>query len=149
MTLHRSQIALIHVAKQQIGWDEDVYKDALFKVTGKTSSKDLTQPEFNSLMAYMEKQGFKSTSNRRSTDKSRKTNNQQQAKIFALWQEIKSQKLLRNPDTTLERFLQAAGIRIGRVEWLSGSNAQKAIEYLKAFLAREQQKASHNNEDPA
>ena len=59
--LTRKQIALIHVAKKQLGLNEDDYRAAVQTYGGAGSSKDLSRFGFKNLMKHLEKCGFKST----------------------------------------------------------------------------------------
>lgn len=58
MALKKSIISKIHVAKTQLGLDDDVYRQMLQRVTGKLSSKDLTEREAGRLIAEFKAKGF-------------------------------------------------------------------------------------------
>lgn len=57
-------IAIIHVAKKELGLDDDTYRDALFSVTGKRSAKDLNISELDKVIRDFEQKGFKHESKR-------------------------------------------------------------------------------------
>lgn len=58
MPLSRGKLAIIHVAKRQLGLDEDTYRTILLKIGGVSSSKDLTPSAFDAVMGYFEYIGF-------------------------------------------------------------------------------------------
>ena len=52
-------IRLIHIAKQQVGMSEGEYRTLLATVSrGKTSSKDLTAEQLETVLRHMKAQGF-------------------------------------------------------------------------------------------
>ena len=52
-------MAKIHIAKKDLGFDDDVYRDVLWRVTGKRSCKDMTIAELESVVKDMQNSGFK------------------------------------------------------------------------------------------
>ncbi|MEI8675838.1 regulatory protein GemA [Pseudoalteromonas sp. Hal040] len=63
-------IQLIHIAKSQLGLDEDTYRGALLGSTGKTSCSDMTVQELNQALNHFKKSGFKPAFKRRLSPKS-------------------------------------------------------------------------------
>lgn len=57
----RRDLAKIHLAKKELGLQDDAYRELLKGVTGKTSSADLTATERMELIRSLEKLGAKST----------------------------------------------------------------------------------------
>lgn len=51
-------LGMIHVAKKELGLDEDVYRGILKQVCNVDSAKDLDQPGRNKLMAFFRGKGF-------------------------------------------------------------------------------------------
>jgi hypothetical protein len=58
MSLTRSQIAQIHIAKKALDLDEDTYRDILKTLGGVNSSKDLDTPGFVRVMNHFRALGF-------------------------------------------------------------------------------------------
>lgn len=54
------QIALVHVAKKELGFDDENYRSILDVYGGVNSAKDLTLEGFERVMRYFEHQGFHS-----------------------------------------------------------------------------------------
>ncbi|EIG0792796.1 DUF1018 domain-containing protein, partial [Salmonella enterica] len=42
--MKRNLIRIIHTGKSCLGWDDDTYRDVLFRQTGKRSARDCTVP---------------------------------------------------------------------------------------------------------
>ena len=59
MRIGTREKALIHIAKAQLGMDDDTYREMLKNLTGKTSSKDLTPFEFDRVMRHLRRLGFR------------------------------------------------------------------------------------------
>lgn len=51
-------IQLIHIAKSQLRFDDDTYRDMLNYKTGKNSTKEMTLSQLNAVLAEFEKKGF-------------------------------------------------------------------------------------------
>ncbi len=56
------QIALLHVAKKQLGLDDDIYRTILEAYGGVSSAKHIKLDGFKRVMAHFERLGFESTS---------------------------------------------------------------------------------------
>ena len=57
----QKQIALIHVAKRDLGLDDDSYRDILLRFGRVTSAADLDAKGFYMVMKYLTALGFRST----------------------------------------------------------------------------------------
>lgn len=90
LKIDRKKIALIHVAKKQLGLSDDEYRLALGSV-GVESSKDLFSSQFNRLMQHFERAGFvsKGAKARRGEKSSARTSKQaMQRKIRAIMADL-------------------------------------------------------------
>lgn len=54
-----SSIAAIHVAKKQLGLDDDTYRAKLAQITGKSSVKDMTEAERQRVLTVFRNDGFR------------------------------------------------------------------------------------------
>lgn len=59
--LTKKQLSVIHIAKKELGLDDDTYQSVLYQLDGVTSSKDLSPAGFHLVMSYFTKCGFRST----------------------------------------------------------------------------------------
>ena len=90
--ISQKQIALLHVAKAELGLSEEVYREMLGSV-GVLSSVQLTGPQFDELMRRMEAGGFRTVSRigkrSRPAGKTGTSQDLQLGKIRALLEEMK------------------------------------------------------------
>lgn len=59
--IRSANLAKIHIAKKQLGLDEDTYRAMLLQHGGASSSKDLTSAGAAKVLAHLKRCGFKST----------------------------------------------------------------------------------------
>lgn len=62
--LRRSQLAQIHIARKDLGLDEDTYRAMLMDVAGVASSADLTAKGRRDVLARFESKGWKNKKHR-------------------------------------------------------------------------------------
>ncbi len=79
-----SSTAAIHVAKRDLGLDEDTYRAKLTHITGKSSLKDMTEGERQKVLTVFRAEGFKPKSERR-PDGRLKLSGKYAPKLQALW----------------------------------------------------------------
>ena len=94
--ISQKQIALLHVAKAQLGLSEEVYRAMLGSV-GVLSSVQLTAPQFDELMRRMEAGGFRTVSKiGKGSRPARKTGSSQDLQLGKIRALLTAMKL---PDT--------------------------------------------------
>lgn len=54
MTISKPQKTILHVAKGKLGLDDDLYRQALVRIAGVTSSTELDQAGFEVMMGFFE-----------------------------------------------------------------------------------------------
>lgn len=131
-----SSIAAIHVARKQLDLDDDVYRAKLVAITGKASTKDMTEGERLQVLDAFRKAGFQPAPGRKITGR-RKLDGKFAKKLQALWiaaynlgvvddREDKAMLAFVKRQTSLDdtRFLHHA------------DDARAAIDGLKGWLAR-------------
>lgn len=59
MALNGKAIKIIHIAKNQLHLNDDIYRDILATRYNKTTSKNLTYEEYKDLMGLFEQMGFR------------------------------------------------------------------------------------------
>ena len=69
MALAKALLSKIHIARQQLGLAEDVYRAKLQGMFGKTSSKDLSPRQAEKLLEEFKRLGWKSQPSKRTTGK--------------------------------------------------------------------------------
>ena len=63
--ISRADLVKIHLAKKQLGLDDDTYRAMLYSVAGVQSSKDLSVDGVKDVLRHMERSGFKPTRHKR------------------------------------------------------------------------------------
>jgi len=123
-------IKLIHVAKRQLGLDDDTYREMLQSVTGKTSTASMTNRELLAVCDALKKKGFK-VSRPRAMD-----NSEQAKKIRSLWLELADAGIVRNrSEVALLAYVRRI-TKTERMEWCTVKQLQAVIETLKAWGSR-------------
>ncbi|MFN1150271.1 gp16 family protein [Serratia liquefaciens] len=51
-------LRIVHTGKNRLGWDDETYRAALARETGKRSAKDCTEAELERMVRYLRAQGF-------------------------------------------------------------------------------------------
>lgn len=128
-----NSLAAIHVAKKQLGLEEDVFRDVCERVTGKRSTRDMSEPLRVKLVEHFREQGFKPVS--KSARKS--LEGKFAAKLQALWIAGWNLGVFRsNDDKAMIAFVQRqTGLNAVRFVhyW---DDAAKAIEGIKGWIER-------------
>ena len=130
-----SSIAAIHVAKKQLGLDDDTYRAKLANITGKSSVKDMTEAERQRVLTVFRNDGFRpadgNATAKRLTGKYAK-------KLQSLW--IAAYNLGVVKDRRDEALLAFVKRQTGldHTRFLHyADDARAAIEALKGWLKRE------------
>lgn len=124
-------LAAIHVARKQLGLDDDAYRAVLQRVTGKASAKEMSEAERRAVVAELRRLGFGAYPPRRLEGK-------YAPKLQALWIAAWNLGLTRSrDDRALLAFIRRQ-TGIDDTRFLRyGDDAARVIEALKAWLARD------------
>ncbi len=138
--LNNKQLALIHVAKKELGLDDEVYRATLLAHGGADSARDLTQAGFEAVMKHFEACGFKSKHTYKPQWKPPRmgpgmASDGQVRKIVASWYTLTGYYQPGREMKALSAFLgKTCGV--SRLEWLTPAKAHNAIEAIKAIQNR-------------
>lgn len=129
-----SALAKLHIAKKQLGLDDDTWRDLCLRVAEKPSSKDMSDGERGRVLDELKRLGFKPASKG-----SRKGLEGKYApKLQALWIAGYNLGLIRNKDDAALIAFVKGRTGIDSVKWLRvHRDAETAIEALKAWLTRD------------
>lgn len=131
-----SSISAIHVAKKQLGLDDDTYRAKLQIVTGKTSVKDMTEDERQQVISAFRQNGFKPVARRQ--DGRQKLTGKYAPKLQALWIGAYNLGIVENRDDAALLAFVKRQAGIDHTRFLSyAEDANKVIEALKRWMARE------------
>lgn len=127
-------IAAIHVAKKQLGLDDDTARDLYERVTGKRSLRVMSITEQERVVEELRRQGF----TKASKPSRNKAEGRFAKKLQALWIAMWNLGLTRDrTDAGLTSFVQRQ-TRIDHTRFLRHAEyADKVIEALKGWMARE------------
>lgn len=129
-------IKLIHVARRELGMDDDTYRLLLSGMTGlggATSTADLSVPNLYRVLEQLKQRGFKVRPSKKQRPLAA---DDQSKKIRALWLTLKDLGEVRDPsEEALAKFvLKMTGVQA--LQWLSGEQASQVIENLKKWQRR-------------
>lgn len=127
-------ISLIHVAKNQLGLDEETYR-AVLGQAGVKSSKDIKHvDQFNLVMANMKTLGFQkapATKRPKWNDDWWRCSDAQRGKIEVLWANV-----ARTPTEPALRRMVARIIHVDSPAWITSEQASKVIIALRAMAVQ-------------
>ena len=133
MTIDNKKIALIQVAKSQLGLSDEDYRAVLKRYGNADSSKDLDLTAFKAVMTYFEQCGFKLTAKKKSFgNRPGMATEKQVALIRKLWVDFTSGA---GTDATLGKWLDQS-FKVSAVRFVNTGTAHKAITALKAMVER-------------
>lgn len=133
--LRNAELAQIHIAKSQLGWSDEEYRDILWTVSRVRSAKDLDWSGRKKLLDHMKRCGWKPAAPRKAGT-TKAVAHGQPGLVRSLWDELHAAGKVRDPsDKALGAWLKRNGWP-ERVEWLSGAQINRAIEALKKWLDR-------------
>ena len=146
-------LAAIHIAKKQLGLDDETYRAVLVRVTGKASSKDMSEAERGKVLEEFRRLGFVDKPGLRDRPLSaaqaerwrrvareprRKLEGRYAGKLQALWIAAWNLGITRSRDDAALIAFVRRQTGIDHVRFVrDAAEAARAIEALKAWMARE------------
>ncbi|MBP0439461.1 gp16 family protein [Tianweitania sediminis] len=129
-----SALAAIHVAKKQLGLDEDTFRAVCVRVTGKSSTREMNDNQRNRLIEEFRRQGFQTASK----GSRKRLEGKFAPKLQALWIAAWNLGIVRDrSDDALVSFVKRQ-TGIDHVRFVrDAEDAIKAIEALKRWMERE------------
>ena len=134
-------IKWVHIAKRDLGLDDDMYRKVLTEITGKTSCSDMNVQQLKTLIEDFKQRGWRKKPQKRYSPKtSNKNNHDMVDKVRAMW--IDMHKVGMTEDGTeaaLDSWVKRtttslnSGKGIERVEWLRGAPTGLVIKTLEAL----------------
>ncbi|MGV8936988.1 MAG: regulatory protein GemA [Allorhizobium sp.] len=132
----KKQIALLHVAKRELGFDDETYRAILARYGKVESAADLDLAGFNHVMRYLTACGFRSTWTKRTYGYRPTMATPPQIDIIrSLWVKFRGEG---DPDDLeLNKWLGRFH-KVGALRFVDNKKAAKVISSLKAMVARKQ-----------
>ena len=139
--VRNKQIAAINIGKKALGMDDDVYRQMLNNVTGKSSLKMLNDSQLSQVLEHMKKTlGFKPQA------KKQKAKARPRAlavnKIRAIWITMYKQGFIENGsdsalDTYAHRMTKTSNIEgVASINWVDNKQASQILESIKRWHYR-------------
>ncbi|MBI1397027.1 MAG: DUF1018 domain-containing protein [Betaproteobacteria bacterium] len=130
------ELALIHVAKAQLGMDDETYRAMLWTIGRVQSAGDLDFPGRARVLDHLKSRGFKPTPKSSGRRSASGNSDPQTRKIVALWHALHGLGIVRDDSMqALGRWI-ARQTGVARPEWLNNQQAEAVIEALKAWADR-------------
>jgi phage gp16-like protein len=130
----RPVFAKIHIAKKELGLDEDTYRDVVKRVTGQAGAATCTPLQLDRLIQEFKRLGWKPKGKRKPAK------SPLVRKVWAIWGALcRSGKVHAEGRDAQRTALRAFTLRMTGVqdpEWLAPEQANKVIEGLKAWQKR-------------
>lgn len=127
----KNELAQIHIAISQLGWDDGHYRAVLFAKTGKRSSGELDGTGRRRFIEHLKACGWKGQKTPAGPRLTR-----QQYLALKLWHDLGKTGVLTDPsDTGLNRFI-ANLCGVSDLRFLGTHQASQVIEALKSWLLR-------------
>lgn len=139
MSRRKKELALIHIGKKELGWDDDTYRETLRAWTGKTSSGGMTQDERAAVIDGMKRLGFTPSGDDAPQPVTVEDDDSNQVKkIKMLWRELHRHGAVKNPSLpSLNAFVRRM-TKNEHVRFCGSDEASDVIEALKGWLRRVQ-----------
>jgi phage gp16-like protein len=134
--------AQIHIAKTQLGMDDDTYRAALKAATGKTSCKDMGVIDLNKALQAFKDRGFKSKPPKKKPSKTTATLTD---KLIAQWRAMGKDGIVRDAsDAALRSYVdrQTSG-QFKAPQFCDNHTTIKLIESLKQWQKRVKSKTAN------
>jgi len=132
----KKELAVIHIAKSELGLDDETYRDLLYEWTGEKSSADLDKEGRHEVIEAFKKMGFEPESEREERLSIEDDDKPQVQKIKQLWLKLHEVGAVTNPSLeSLNAYVQRM-TEVDRVQWLGTQDAVMVIEALKGWYSR-------------
>ena len=129
-------IAKVHIAKKDLGLDDETYRGVLERVTGKRSAKGMGEAELTAVLDEFKRLGWQPQATGRS--KASRATGPYAAKLQALWIAAHNLGIVRNRDDKAMMAFLARQTGLSHARFLTDpTDARAAIEALKSWIARE------------
>lgn len=133
--VRRRELAMIHIAKAQLGMDDEDYRALLWTIARVSSAGELDWAGRKQLLDHFKKCGFKVRPPKRSGEREL-VEDDQVKKIRAIWLELHAGGVVRDPsERALNRWVKRM-TGVDSMRWLRPDQKSAVIEALKKWNDR-------------
>lgn len=129
----RALLAMVHIARKDLGLDEETYRAVLERVTGRSSAGELEERELSKVIDAFKVKGWQPRAGKRPVTKSDKPFVR---KVYALWGELHREGIVRGESRSALRAFVKRLTGAADPEWLTLKEAMTVIESLKQWRER-------------
>jgi phage gp16-like protein len=141
----RSMEGKVHVAKKEMGIDEDTYRGMMMDVTGKASLTQLSDREVEQLVEHFKTKGWQAKPKSGPLTSSRRADHPIAKKARALWISLHQLGAIKNnSEQALEAFAKKQ-LKCDRLQWTRQDHADGLIEALIGIGRRHGWDAKHKS----
>ncbi|MGA0610522.1 gp16 family protein [Caldimonas sp. KR1-144] len=133
----RADLAKIHLAKKDLGWDDDFYRSILWSVCRVKSSAELDFTGRKRLLEHMRRCGWKA---KRGKSSRPMADDDQSKMIRGLWLELHELEYVTDSSEAALASWIKRETRVEALQWLSPAQRQQTIEKLKRWRDRDAKK---------
>lgn len=134
--LRKRELAQIHIAKAQLGMDDETYRAMLWTIARVMSAADLDWAGRKRVLDHCKAKGFKVKSAKKAKSTRPLASDDQSKKIRALWLDLHESGTVRDPsEKALAAYVKRV-THISALQWLNTYQASTVIESLKSWQAR-------------
>ena len=137
----RALLALVHIAKAELGLDDATYRAMLRRITRRTSAAKCTNRQLEQVLDHLRRLGWQAGKPRPARkyddlgERPGMATPRELRYIEALWAELTPEQDETIRARTLRAFLRSQ-YRVEDITWLTEGQAHAAIEALKAIKRR-------------
>lgn len=133
--VRRRELAMIHIAKQQLGMAEESYRAILWTIARVESAGDLDWAGRKQLLEHMRKCGFKPRPPKRAGEREL-AEDEQSKKIRAMWLELHKVGIVKDPsEGALNKWVKRM-TGVDSLRWVQPGQKGQLIEALKKWNDR-------------
>lgn len=131
----RAMLAKVHLAKKELGLDEETYRAVLVRKTGHESAASCSEAQLGGVLDEFKAKGWKPATAGKLKG-AKPADHPVAKKARALWISLHQLGEVRDPsERALERFA-ARQLGVDRLQWADQSQGYRLIEALKAMAGR-------------
>ncbi len=125
------ELAVIHVAKKELGLDDVNYRECLLLLTGRSSAGELNEEERHRVIEHFRGMGFERKGRKRNNSA-----NPMHSKIRYLWRDLYRAGAIRdNSDAALDSYVRRM-TGSDSLRFLDREQSWRLIEAIKKWLSR-------------